>query len=96
MDSESSSSEDEAIDAELDQAPQSVVPSTDGPTHSSDIAIAQKRVHMTSSSESEKEGPSLENPSLQVVVAHSPQDGWVEVKKKKGKNLLVETSAHFG
>jgi len=80
----------------LDQAPHSVVPSTDGPTHFSDTVIAQKRVHLTSSSDSEKEGPPVEIPNLQVVMAHSPQDGWVEVKKRKGKKLRVEASAHSG
>lgn len=96
VDSDSSISEDEASDADVDLAPQSGVPSTDGPTRSSDVTIAQKRVHLTSSSESDKEGPSMEIPNLQVVVTHSPQDGWVEVKKRKGKKLRIVTSAHSG
>ncbi len=96
MDSDSSSSKDEDSDAEMDRDPPSVVPSTDGLAHSSDSAIAQKRVHLTSSSDSEKEGLPVEIPNLQVVIAHSPQDGWVEVKKRKGKKLRVEASAHSG
>ena len=95
VDSKSSCSKDEANDADLDQAPQAVVPSNDGPAHSSDMAIAQKRAHLTSS-DSEKEGPPSENPNLQVIAAHSPLDGWVKVKKRKGKKLRVETSTHSG
>ena len=96
MDSDSSSSEDEASNADLDQAPQAGVLSNDGSAQPSDLAIAQKRVHLTSSSDSENEGPPSENPSLQVVVAHFPLDGWVKVKKRKGKKLRVETSTHSG
>lgn len=94
VDFDSSSSEDEGSDTDLDQAPHSMVPSTDGPAHFSDTVIAQKRVHLTSSSDSVKEGPPVEIPNLQVVMAHLPQDGWVEVKKRKGKKLRVE--AHSG
>lgn len=89
VDSDSSSSEDEGSDAEMDQAPHSMVPSTDGPTQSSETATAQKRVHLTSSSDSEKEGSPVENPNLQVVIAHSPHDGWVEVKKRKEKSFML-------
>jgi len=96
VDYDSSSFKDEGSDAELNQAPHFVVHSIDGPAHSSDAATAQKRVHLTSSSDSEKKGPPVDIPNLQVVIAHSPQDGWVEVKKRKGKKLCVEASAHFG
>lgn len=96
MDSDSSSSEDEGSDAKMDQAPHSVVPSTIGPVQSSDTAITQKRVHLTSSSDSEKEGSPVENANLQVVIAHSPHDGWVKVQKRKGKKFRVEASIHSG
>lgn len=48
-------------------------------------AISQKRPHETSSSDSEKESPMIENSNLQVVLAHLPRDGWTKVNKKKGK-----------
>lgn len=53
VDSDSSSSEDEGSNVEMDQAPHSVVPSTDGPVQSSETTITQKRGHLTSSSDSE-------------------------------------------
>lgn len=48
-DFDSSSSEDEDSDEELNQAPHFVAPSTDGLAPSSDSAIAQKHVHLSSS-----------------------------------------------
>lgn len=50
-DSDSPSSQDEDSNEELNQAPHSVAPSTDGLAPSSDSAIAQKRVHLSSSSD---------------------------------------------
>lgn len=94
--SDSSSSEDEESDAELNQAPQTMDLSTDTPAHTTVTAISQKCVHETSSSESDKEIPLLENSSLQVVLAHTPQDGWIKVNKKKGKKHRVENSAPVG
>lgn len=96
MDSDSSSSEDEDSDEELNQAPHFVAPSTDGLAPSSDSAIAQKRVYLSSSLDLEKEGSPVEDPNLQVVIAHPPQNGWVEVKKRKGKKLHVEASTLSG
>ena len=94
--SNSSSSDDEGSDVELDQATQTMDPSIDTPAHTTVTEITQKRVHETSYSESDKEIPMLENPSLQVVLAHTPQDGWIKVNKKKGKKHRVETSTHVG
>lgn len=96
MSSNSSSSEDEESDAESDQAPQSMDPSTDSPALTTVTSISQKCVHETSSSESDKEIPMLENSSLQVVLAHTPQDGWINVNKQKGKKHRVENSAPVG
>ena len=75
MSSDSSSSEDEESDADPNQAPQTMDPSTDTPVHTTVTTISQKRIHETSSSESDKGIPLLENSSLQVVLAHTPQDG---------------------
>lgn len=94
--SDSSSSEDEESDAEPKQVPQTMDPSTDTPAHTTVTTISQKRIHETSSSESDKEIPLLENSSLQVVLAHTPQDGWIKVNKKKGKKHRVENSAPVG
>lgn len=94
--SDSSSSKDEESDSEPDQAPQMMDPSTDTPTHTTVTTISQKCVHETSSSESDKEIPLMENSSLQVVLAHTPEDGWIKVNKKKGKKHRVEVSAPVG
>lgn len=88
-DSDSSSSEDEDNHKELNQPLHFVAPSTDGLAPSSDSAIAQKCVHLSSSSDSEKEGSPVEDLNLQVVIAHPPQNGWVEVKKGKGKSFVL-------
>lgn len=101
VDSGSSSSEDEDSDEDLEQAPHSVAPSADGLAPPSDSAIAQKRVHLSSSSDSEKEGfpkegSPVEDPNLQVVIAHPPQNGWVVVKHRKGKKPRVEASTLTG
>lgn len=94
--SDSSSSEDEESDAEPDQAPQSMDPPTDTPVPTTVSAVSQKRIHEASSSESDKEIPVLENSSLQVVLAHSPQDGWTKVNKKKGNKHRVENFSPVG
>ena len=92
----SPSSEDEESDPETDQAPQPMdLPSdTKGPSLAA--AISQKRTHETSSSDSEKECPKIENSSLQVVLAHSSEVGWTKVNKKQGKKLCVVASAPVG
>jgi len=95
-DSDSSSSEDEDSDEELNQAPHLMAPSTDGLAPSSNSAIAQKRVHLSSSSDSEKVISPVADPNLQVIIAHPPKNGWVEVKKRKGKKLRVEASTLSG
>lgn len=38
----------------------------------------------------------MEDPNLQVVIAHPSQNGWVEVKKRKGKKIRVETPTLLG
>ena len=92
----SPSSEDEESDSEPDQAPQPTDPPSDTKGHTHVTAISQKRAHETSSSESEKEIPKIENSSLQVILAHTPHDGWTKVNKKKGKKHCVVVSAPVG
>ena len=95
-DSTSSSSNDDGSDAESDLAPQTKNLSTDAPEHPPDTTITQKRSHDSTSSDSDKEAPLLENSNLQIVPAHTHQDGWVKVNKKKGKKLRVENSTNSG
>lgn len=92
----SPSSEDEESDPETDQAPQPMDLPSDTKGPSLVATISQKRVHETSSSDSEKECPKIENSSLQVVLAHSSEVGWTKVNKKKGKKLCVTASAPVG
>lgn len=75
--------------------PQPMDPPTDPMGRSQDPAIAQKRSHETSS-ESEKDFQMEGNSSLQVVLAHSPHDGWTKVNKKKGKKQCVVVSGPKG
>lgn len=86
----------EEIESEPDQMPQPMDPSliNMGLTHVT--ASSQKRPHEPSSSESEKESPETEEPSLQVVLAHPPHDGWTKVNKKKGKKHCGAVSDPLG
>lgn len=77
--------EKEESKSEPDQMPQPMDPPPGNLGHTYVSASSQKRPHESSSSESEKEPPETENSSLQVVLAHSPHDGWTKVNKKKGK-----------
>lgn len=95
-DSSSSEDEDENSDEDLLQSPHFEATPTNGLAPSTDTAIAQKRVHLSSSSDSEKEGSPGEVLNIQVIVAHPPQNGWVEVKKRKGKKIRVDPSTLSG
>lgn len=46
--------------------------------------FSQKRSHVSSPSDSDKESPPLAQNSLQVVPIQLDQNGWVKVSKNKG------------
>ena len=58
--------------------------------------FSQKRSHVSSPSNSDKESPPLAQNSLLVVPVQPDQNGWVKVSKRKGKKCRLEDFAHAG
>ena len=95
-DTDYSSSDEEEIEADGQNVEIPLdIPSV-SPVIPSAPPFSQKRSHVSSSLDSDKDIPSLEQNSLQLVMAHPNPTGWVKVSKKKGKKSRVAVTAHSG
>jgi len=94
--SDSSSSDEEEIVADGQNVEILLEAPLDDPANPSVSQISQKRSHLSSSSDSDKDIPPPGQNSLQLVMAQPNSTGWVKVSKKKGKKCRVIVTAPSG
>lgn len=95
-DADSSSSDEEEIEADGEKVESPMDIPSASPEDPFAPPISQKRSHLSSSSDSDKDIPPSGQSSLQMVPAQPSTDGWVRVGKKKGKKCRLEVSTHTG
>lgn len=91
---EEESEADEQVDEEIETELQNEEISKDAPSAHQEAPsiqqISQKRTHLSSPSESDKDDqPSGQN-NLQLVMTQANSTGWIKVSKKKGKKGRFE------
>ena len=95
-DLDSSSSEEEESDSDEEIATQQQPSPSDVPEKPLVLSVVQKRPHISSSSDSDKDAPPGSCSDLQVVSISPGPDGWVKVVNKKGKKFRIMHSTPSG